>query len=138
MNKIIVSLISGIIFGLGLTLSQMVNPDKVIGFLDITGGWDPSLAFVMAGALSVTIPGFYWLIHKRGQPVFEEAFHLTHKTQIDKPLILGSIIFGIGWGMSGYCPGPAVAGIGLGNTEAILMVAAIYTGFFTQRFLIKK
>jgi uncharacterized membrane protein YedE/YeeE len=138
MNKIIVALISGIIFGLGLTLSQMVNPDKVISFLDIAGDWDPSLAFVMAGALAVAMPGFYWLIKKRGRPVFEDAFHLSHKTQIDKPLVLGSIIFGIGWGMSGYCPGPAVAGIGLGNTEAMLMVAAIYAGFFAQRFMMKK
>ena len=130
MNKIVVALISGIIFGLGLTLSQMVNPDKVIGFLDIAGDWDPSLAFVMAG--------FYWVTKKHSQPVFEDAYHLSHKTQIDKPLVLGSIIFGIGWGMSGYCPGPAVAGIGLGNMEAILMVIAIYAGFFAHRFIMKK
>ncbi len=137
MNKLLVALISGIIFGLGLSLSQMVDPNKVLGFLDIAGDWDPSLAFVMAGALAVATPGFYW-IKKRQRPIFEDGFHLSHKKQIDKPLVLGAIIFGIGWGLSGYCPGPAVAGIGFGNGEALVMVLAIYVGFFAERFIAKK
>ncbi len=137
MNKILIALLSGLIFGLGLSWSQMVNPDKVISFLDIAGNWDPSLAFVMAGALAIATPAFIW-IKKRQKPVLESAFHISHKTHIDKPLILGAIIFGIGWGMTGYCPGPAVAGIGMGNLEALVMVVSIYAGFFAERFFAGK
>ena len=137
MKKIAIALISGIIFGLGLSLSQMINPNKVIGFLDIAGDWDPSLAFVMIGALTVTFISFR-LILKRPEPLFEEAFHVSKRTQIDKALLGGSAIFGIGWGMSGYCPGPAVASLGLGSIEAIVMVISIYAGFFSQNWLSKK
>ena len=137
MNKLIVALLSGIIFGFGLSLSQMINPDKVLSFLDISGRWDPSLAFVMIGALAVTLISFRWVL-KRPYPLFENGFHITHKTAIDKPLILGALIFGTGWGMTGYCPGPAVAGLGLGNLEALVMVCSIYAGFFSQRYLTQK
>ena len=137
MKKIAIALISGIIFGLGLSLSQMINPNKVIGFLDIAGDWDPSLAFVMIGALTVTFISFR-LILKRPEPLFEKAFHVSKRTQIDKALLGGAAIFGIGWGMSGYCPGPAVASLGLGSIEAIVMVISIYAGFFSQNWLSKK
>ena len=137
MSKLIVALISGIIFGLGLSLSQMINPDKVQGFLDIAGNWDPSLAFVMMGALAVTLISFRWVL-KRPHPLLESGFHITHKTAIDKPLVLGALIFGTGWGMSGYCPGPAVAGLGLGNLESLVMVGSIYAGFFSQRYIAQK
>lgn len=137
MIKIIIALLCGIIFGLGLSLSQMVNPNKVLAFLDISGDWDPSLAFVMMGALAVAVPAFRF-IQKRRQPVLEDGFHVTHKTAIDKPLLLGAAIFGIGWGMSGYCPGPAVASLGFGTLEALVMVASIYAGFFAERFFAKK
>ncbi|WP_031435218.1 DUF6691 family protein [Methylomarinum vadi] len=137
MSKIIIALLCGVIFGLGLSLSQMVNPNKVLAFLDISGNWDPSLAFVMMGALAVALPAFRF-IQKRRQPVFEDGFHVTHKTAIDKPLLSGAAIFGIGWGMSGYCPGPAVTSLGFGSMEGLVMVAGIYAGFFAERFFAKK
>lgn len=134
MNKVIISLISGALFGFGLAMSQMLNPEKVIGFLDITGDWDPSLAFVMIGALLVSFVSFK-LILKRSTPIMEKVFHISRRTQIDKFLILGASLFGIGWGITGYCPGPAVAALGLGNTEAILMVISIFAGFYGQKTL---
>lgn len=137
MNKVLIALGSGIIFGLGLSLSQMVNPEKVLNFLDISGQWDPSLAFVMIGALLVTFISFR-LILKKPAPIFEENFHLSKRTEIDKPLLTGAAIFGIGWGMSGYCPGPAVASLAMGNIEAIIMVISIYAGFFFQKWLASK
>jgi len=137
MKKILIALLSGIIFGLGLSLSQMTNPNKVINFLDITGQWDPSLAFVMMGALLVTFISFR-VVLKRPDPVLEESFHLSKRTDIDKPLLVGAAIFGIGWGISGYCPGPAVANLGAGSIEALVMVLSIYSGFFFQKWLSHK
>jgi len=134
MKQVLIALVSGIIFGIGLSLSQMINPNKVINFLDISGQWDPSLAFVMMGALIVTFISFR-LILKKPDPILEESFHLSKRTDIDKALLAGAAIFGMGWGMSGYCPGPAVAAIGSGNIEAIVMVASIYAGFFFQKWL---
>ena len=133
MNKIVVALISGIIFGLGLSLSQMMNPEKVISFLDISGDWDPSLAFVMMGALAVTFISFRWVLN-RSEPLLEDGFHLSKRLEIDKALLGGAAIFGVGWGMSGYCPGPAVASLGLGSIEAVVMVLSIYLGFFCQKW----
>ncbi len=137
MTKIFIALLCGILFGLGLTLSQMVNPEKVIAFLDITGNWDPSLAFVMIGALAVAMTAFR-LVLKRQKPLFDNDFHVSYKSAIDKPLLLGAAIFGVGWGMSGYCPGPAVASLGFGTLEALVMVGAIYAGFFSERFFARK
>ncbi len=133
----VIAFISGILFGVGLTLSQMTNPNKVINFLDISGNWDPSLILVMAGALTVTSI-FFRPILKRPKPLFDKQFYLTTKAAIDKPLLLGAAIFGIGWGISGYCPGPSVAGLGLGNFEAIVMVFSIFLGFICHRFLFPK
>jgi len=132
MKKILIALISGIVFGLGLSLSQMMNPEKVIGFLDISGDWDPSLAFVMMGALCITFISFKWVL-SRSEPLLENGFHLTKRSEIDKALLGGAAIFGIGWGMSGFCPGPAVASLGLGSIEAVVMVSSIYVGFFCQK-----
>ena len=134
MNKILIALISGIIFGLGLSLSQMINPEKVISFLDISGDWDPSLAFVMMGALAVTFISFKWVLN-RSEPILESGFHLSKRSEIDKALLGGAAIFGIGWGMSGFCPGPAVASLGLGSIEAVVMVLSIYAGFFCQKWI---
>ena len=134
MKKIVVALTSGIIFGLGLSLSQMMNPEKVISFLDISGDWDPSLAFVMMGALAVTFISFKWVL-SRSEPLLESDFHLSKRKKIDKSLLAGAAIFGIGWGMSGFCPGPAVASLGLGSIEAVVMVFSIYIGFFCQKWL---
>jgi len=137
MNKIIIALLGGILFGLGLSLSQMINPNKVLAFLDITGNWDPSLAFVMIGALTVAMPAFR-IVLNRQKPLLDDGFHVSHKTTIDKPLLFGAAIFGVGWGMSGYCPGPAVTSMGFGNLEAFVMVASIYAGFFSERFFARK
>jgi len=138
MKHNLIALLCGIIFGIGLSLSQMVNPEKVLNFLDITGNWDPSLMFVMMGALAVAVVSFN-VILKRPAPILAESFHVSRKSTIDKPLLLGAAIFGIGWGMSGYCPGPAVAGLGLLSWESVIMVVAMYLGFFTyNRFFEKK
>lgn len=137
MKLIMAALFSGILFGVGLALSQMTNPDKVLNFLDLAGNWDPSLVFVMVGALAVTSL-FFRKILNRPRPLFDKEFYLSSKSVIDKPLLIGAAIFGIGWGISGYCPGPAVAGLGLGNFEAVVMIFAIYLGFVAHRLLIKK
>ena len=136
MKIIFFSLVCGILFGFGLALSQMTNPDKVLNFLDITGNWDPSLIFVMLGALFVTIFSFRFIL-KRPAPLFDRKFYLAVKTEVDTPLVTGAAIFGIGWGIAGYCPGPAVAGLGLGNPEALIIIGAIYAGFLAQNRLNK-
>jgi uncharacterized membrane protein YedE/YeeE len=137
MKTNLIALLSGIIFGIGLSLSQMINPNKVLNFLDITGHFDPSLIFVMVGALSVAMVSFKW-IRKLSVPLFGGNFQIAKKTIIDKPLILGGGIFGIGWGMTGYCPGPAVAGLGLFSLESVIMIAAICAGFFAYNVLFER
>ena len=106
MNKI-VSLLCGIIFGIGLVISQMINPAKVLGFLNLFGEWDPSLAFVMIGALIISSPSFH-LFKNKEKPIFSSSFSIPNKKEIDKELIFGSILFGAGWGLVGLCPGPAI------------------------------
>ncbi len=133
MKLILITFISGILFGVGLTLSQMVNPDKVLNFLDVAGNWDPSLIFVMLGALLVTIISFRFIL-KRPAPLFDSKFYLAVKKEIDQPLIIGAALFGIGWGIGGYCPGPAVAGLGLGNPEAVSIIGSIFLGFLAHRY----
>ena len=137
MKNNLVALLSGIIFGLGLALSQMIDPNKVINFLDITGNWDPSLAFVMMGALAVSMLSFRFIL-KRSAPLLESGFHVSRQALISRPLLIGAGLFGVGWGMTGYCPGPAVASLGLFSMEGMIMVATIYAGFFSQRWLTKK
>lgn len=137
MKANLTALLTGIIFGVGLSLSHMINPNKVLDFLDITGHFDPSLLFVMLGALPVALTGFLWVL-KRPAPILADKFQLPSKTHIDKPLITGAVIFGIGWGMSGYCPGPAVTGLGLFSFESIVMVIAIYFGLFTYKWIFGK
>ncbi len=134
MQRNLVALLAGVLFGLGLALSQMIDPNKVLTFLDVTGDWDPSLAFVMIGALVVSMLSFRFIL-KRSKPLFETGFHVSKQTIINQPLIMGSALFGVGWGMTGYCPGPAVASLGLFSLEGALMVVAIYIGFFSHRWL---
>ncbi len=131
MSKIMVALASGILFGAGLALSQMTNPSKVLDFLDIAGNWDPSLILVMVGALVITFLCFKKIL-KHPAPLFDHSFYLSSKSAIDKPLIIGATLFGMGWGISGYCLGPAVAGLGFGNVEAVVMVIFIYMGFMVH------
>ncbi len=137
MKTNVIALLSGIIFGIGLSLSQMVNPNKVLDFLDVTGHFDPSLIFVMLGALSVALVSFKQ-VRKLPAPLFSDSFQLSKKTIIDKPLIIGGVIFGIGWGMTGYCPGPAVTGLGLFSLESVIMIVAICTGFFAYYGLFER
>jgi uncharacterized protein len=124
----------GLLFGLGLIISGMVNPAKVLNFLDITGTWDPSLAFVMGGAVIVTFIG-YKLVLKRKQPVFDSVFHLPTKNDIDNRLVTGAAIFGIGWGLAGFCPGPAFTAFGTGQTGAVIVVLAMIVGMVAARIL---
>ena len=127
MGRNITALIAGLIFGVGLVISQMVNPAKVIAFLDIFGNWDPSLAFVMGGALIVTAIG-YRLVWTRQKPVFEERFQIPGNRKVDTRLAIGAVLFGIGWGLVGLCPGPAIAAISIGGTKAIGFLAAMALG----------
>ena len=128
MKQNIAALLCGMLFGVGLSLSHMINPNKVLGFLDVAGHWDASLLFVMLGALPVAMLGFK-LILKRPAPLWADMFHLTKNTLVDKKLIIGACIFGIGWGLAGYCPGPVVAGLGLFSMESVVMTIAIVAGF---------
>ena len=121
------ALVSGLVFGLGLAVSGMMNPAKVIGFLDVAGDWDPTLAFVMVGALLVAVPA-YRFIPKRGRPVLEEEFSLPKRKAIDAPLLGGSALFGAGWGLVGFCPGPAIAALGTGLLPVFAFVAAMLAG----------
>ena len=118
---------SGIIFGLGLSISEMINPARVIGFLDITGWWDPTLMFVMGGALAVTLPASHFIL-RRAMPLLDSEFFLPTKGAVDRPLILGAGIFGIGWGLGGFCPGPALAALASGSPAVILFVLAMIVG----------
>lgn len=132
MNKLI-SLISGIIFGIGLIVSQMINPEKVLGFLDLFGNWDPSLAFVMIGALIVSSPLFH-LIKNKDKPLFAEKFDYSNNKEINNKLILGSALFGAGWGLGGLCPGPAISSIALLNINSIIFIAAMFVGFYLVKY----
>lgn len=131
--RVLGALLSGVIFGLGLAVSGMMNPAKVIGFLDVAGSWDPTLAFVMGGALLVTIPAFR-LILGRQKPVFDGNFSLPSKTGLDGRLISGAALFGVGWGMVGFCPGPAVAALATGLTPVLVFVAAMLAGMALQSY----
>ena len=125
----VVSLICGIIFGVGLTVSQMIDPAKVLGFLNIFGDWDPSLAFVMIGALIVSSP-FFHLFKNNKKPIFADSFSYSNNKELNKKLIIGSSLFGAGWGLAGLCPGPAIASLALLNTSSIIFVVAMFVGFY--------
>ena len=127
------SLLSGFIFGIGLTISSMTNPAKVIGFLDITGNWDRSLMFVMIGAIAISSPIFY-LLRNKTKPLFSSKFENPSIKNLDKKLILGALLFGIGWGMVGFCPGPAIASLALLNPFSIIFVIAMASGFYISKF----
>ena len=134
MIKNIIVLISGIIFGIGLTLSSMTNPDKVIGFLDIFYSWDPSLGFVMAGAIIVTSPILY-MSTKNNSFVLAKKINLPNNKNIDKPLVFGSLLFGIGWGISGLCPGPAISSIAFLNISSVTFLISMFFGLYIASFI---
>jgi len=128
MSKL-VSLICGIIFGIGLVVSEMINPSKVLGFLNFFGDWDPSLAFVMLGALIISSP-FFHLFKNNKKPIFTESFSYSNNKEINKNLIIGSSLFGAGWGLIGLCPGPAIASLALFNINSAVFVIAMFVGFY--------
>ncbi len=124
----------GVLFGFGLLISGMSNPQKVLSFLDITGNWDPSLLFVMGGAVLVGLAGFY-IVSKRSEAFFGGALHIPTRRDISKPLIIGSLVFGAGWGIAGFCPGPAIVSLGSGHLKALAFVISMLVGMaFCQRF----
>lgn len=122
-----IALFAGLVFGVGLGVSQMINPEKVLSFLHISSQWDPSLALVMGAALAVSLAG-YRLSIRRSKPVLDERFHLPESTTVDRRLIGGAAIFGAGWGLAGYCPGPAIAALSSGSWEPPLFVLAMLVG----------
>jgi uncharacterized membrane protein YedE/YeeE len=131
---ILAQLIIGWLFGIGLVVSGMIDPAKVLNFLDLAGSFDPSLALVMAGAVTVTALGFRAVL-ARETPVFAASFHLPGRKAVDRPLLAGAAIFGIGWGLSGLCPGPAISSLGLGAPGVLVFVPAMLVGMAMARFL---
>jgi len=135
---ILVQFAIGLVFGLGLIVSGMSNPAKVLNFLDVggipAGTWDASLAFVMAGAVAVTFIGFSRVL-TLARPVFAERFYVPTRKDVDLRIIVGPAIFGIGWGLAGFCPGPALTALGFGSTSAFIFVAAMFAGMALARFI---
>lgn len=134
----LIQFVLGLLFGLGLIIAGMANPAKILNFLDFAaiqaGTWDASLAFVLGGAAIVTFIG-YRLVLKQEKPVFDTQFHLPHKTSIDAPIVVGPAIFGIGWGLVGFCPGPAFVALGSGTLQAATFIAAMLVGMVGARWL---
>ena len=125
----LIEFLIGLLFGLGLLLSGMTDPGKVTGFLDLAGAWDPSLAFVMGGAVFVGLFGFAFA-KRRTQAVLGGAMQLPQRRDIDAPLVVGSLVFGVGWGLAGFCPGPAVVAAGAGHWQALVLVVAMVAGMW--------
>jgi len=124
---LIASLLAGLVFGLGLIVSGMANPAKVLGFLDLAGAWDPSLALVMAGAIAVGLVAFL-AARNRTVSLLGAAMKLPTARHIDRRLVLGSLLFGIGWGIAGFCPGPGLVALGMGEAKAVVFIAAMLVG----------
>lgn len=137
LSKAFVSLICGIIFGAGLAVSGMTDTQKVIGFLDIFGNWIPDLLFVMGGAVIVTLISFRFIL-KRHAPIIHDTFELPTNKIIDKKLISGAVIFGLGWGLYGYCPGPAIASIAYLQPQTFVFLLAMTLGMFVVDFSLSK
>jgi len=127
MMKLLCSLFSGLLFGLGLIVSGMSNPAKVLGFLDLAGAWDPSLALVMGGAIIVAMPAF-WLARRRQRAILGDAMQLPTNRKLDRRLVLGSLAFGLGWGIAGFCPGPALVSLLAWQTKAWIFATAMLAG----------
>ncbi|MEE4120899.1 MAG: DUF6691 family protein [Paracoccaceae bacterium] len=131
--RLIVLYLIGLVFGIGISISGMANPAKVLNFFDVAGTWDPSLIFVMGGALVTTFIGYRFVL-KRPAPMMEGTFHLPKKTELDARLIGGSALFGVGWGISGFCPGGALPALGTGNLNVIAFVVALVAGMAAARY----
>ena len=129
--KLVVAALAGALFGAGLLLSGMTDPAKVLGFLDVTGAWDPALAFVMVGAIAVHAIG-YQLVRRRPRPLLEGAFHLPPQCAVDRRLLVGAAIFGVGWGLAGFCPGPGLVAAASGATQALVFAGGMAVGMLAQ------
>ncbi|WP_333608262.1 DUF6691 family protein [Arsukibacterium sp.] len=129
---IFIAFFAGLLMSAGIAVSKMVDPAKVLAFLDLSGHWDPSLALVMAAALAIYSVGF-WLVRKKPAPLMAEKFQLPTVTRLDKPLLAGAAIFGIGWGLVGYCPGPAISALTAGSIGTLGFVLAMIAGWYLAR-----
>ena len=132
MYRFLATLAAGLVFGLGLALSGMTHAEKVLGFLDVSGKWDPSLLFVLGGAVGVTFVAFRYVL-RRDAAVLGAKFRLPSTTDIDRPLIVGATVFGIGWGLAGYCPGPGIALLAARNWETWVFLPALFVGTALHR-----
>lgn len=137
MKALSIAFLTSLLFGLGLGVSGMTDPKNVIGFLDVTGSWNPSLAFVMVGAISVHAVA-YRLITRRNNPVLSPVFHIPKRRDIDWKLILGAVLFGVGWGIGGYCPGPALVSVVSGHSATVTFVVSMVFGIFLFSYVDKR
>jgi len=134
MKRVLAAFIAGALFGIGLVLGGMSDPNVVLGFLDITGDFNPALLFVMVGAMATTLIAFRFVL-RRDRPLFDGDFHLPTATVVDKRLVLGAALFGMGWGLSGYCPGPLLVGVAGGMSTAWVFLPAMLVGALLQRWV---
>jgi uncharacterized membrane protein YedE/YeeE len=132
MAKNLIGLLTGLIFGFGLAISGMTQPEKVLNFLDMAGRWDPSLLFVLGGAVGVTLVAFRFIL-RRNKPVLDSRYYFSDATKIDQPLVLGAVMFGVGWGIGGYCPGPAVTLLAAPSWELWVFLPSMLLGIFLQK-----
>lgn len=132
MSRVVSALIAGTVFGLGLSISGMVNPAKVLGFLDLFGAWDPSLVFVIGAGLVVAYLGYRYSENFAG-PIYANKYQIPTNTVVDRPLAIGAVLFGAGWGLVGLCPGPALAALATGNWKVVLFVVSMFAGFYLHR-----
>ena len=132
--RLLAALVSGLLFGTGIALSGMINPAKVLNFFDVAGTWDPSLIFVMGGGLLVALIGYGIVFAASPRPLFDTRFHLPAAKSINAPLVAGSAVFGIGWGLSGFCPGGSIPALGLGESSAYVFVGAMIAGLAAAKW----
>jgi uncharacterized membrane protein YedE/YeeE len=135
MLRLLSALLIGVIFGIGIAISGMADPAKVLNFFDIAGSWDPSLIFVMGGALVTAAIGYRIVFRAMKDPVFEKAYNVPTNRTIDRRLVGGSALFGVGWGISGFCPGGAIPALGLGYSETFVFIGAMVGGILLARLL---
>jgi uncharacterized membrane protein YedE/YeeE len=133
MKRNLIAFISGILFGLGLGVSQMIDRQRILGFLDITGNWDPTLLFVLGGAVGVTVIAFRFVL-RLPHPLLSDQFYLPTHKDIDRPLVIGAAIFGVGWGIAGYCSGPSLTALVLGIWNPVLFVVAMIVGSLSYKW----
>lgn len=136
--RLLAALAIGMVFGLGIAISGMANPAKVLNFFDVAGTWDPSLIFVMGGALITTAIGYRLVFGIRDKPIVAHTFHVPENRVIDKRLVGGSALFGIGWGIAGFCPGGAIPALGLGNSESVIFVVSLIVGIAIAKTIINR